>query len=444
MRTVVRQLRRAALLHAGDRAGDGELLEAFVNRRDEAAFELLLRRHGPMVLGVCRRVLRHTQDAEDAFQATFLVLARKAASVRPRDRVGPWLYGVAYRTALKARAMSAKRRIRERQAGEQSRPRGAGEPSADLLGELDAALSRLPARYRVPLVLCELQGLSRKEAARTLALPEGTLSWRLAHARKLLARKLLPAGGVSAVGALSEVLARPALSAGVPPPLLVKTTRAVFRAMAGEALTAGLVSARVVILTEGVMKAMLLNKLKNLGAIALAVLLGAGALGLTYQTAGAQPTGPGATTPAARATADELEELRLEVAALRKGLQATRERVKALEGEVQVLQAAHTASEDRVRRGMAAKALDANNALMQQQWADWLAGRRELKEWVTEPQASNPLTVTETALKSLRQNPDDKQAIEALERALRWLRERQKRHDMPTTTGGPPKNPPPK
>src|SRR5947207_15535004 len=116
-----------------------------------------------MVLGVCRRVLRHAQDAEDAFQATFLVLVKKAAALRSRELVGNWLYGVAHRTALKARAMSVKRREKERRAGEQPRPPlPAEETSEELLGQLDAALSRLPDKYRVPVVLCELEGRSRK------------------------------------------------------------------------------------------------------------------------------------------------------------------------------------------------------------------------------------------------------------------------------------------
>jgi RNA polymerase sigma-70 factor (ECF subfamily) len=122
MRAVIRHLRAAALLHKGDGPTDGQLLELFLDRREEAAFEALLRRHGPMVLGVCQRVLRNVHDAEDAFQATFLVLARKAASIQPRERVGNWLYGVAYRTAMKARTMSAKRRAKERQVSRQETP----------------------------------------------------------------------------------------------------------------------------------------------------------------------------------------------------------------------------------------------------------------------------------------------------------------------------------
>src|SRR5438105_11050539 len=135
MNPVMRQLRVAAVLCHGDGRSDGQLLEAFADRREEAAFTALLRRHGPMVLGVCRRVLRNAHDADDAFQATFLVLVRKAASVRPRELVGNWLYGVAYRTALKAKALAVKRSAKERRMPPQETHHD--EPPADWLPLLD-------------------------------------------------------------------------------------------------------------------------------------------------------------------------------------------------------------------------------------------------------------------------------------------------------------------
>src|SRR5262245_8284246 len=184
---------------------DGELLGHFVARRDGRAFAELLRRHGPMVLSTCRRLLRHEQDAEDAFQATFLVLARKAASVVPREAVGGWLYGVACRTAQAARGRRRRRETREKQMGEL--PERAAPPALDRLWEelvplLDRELGRLPEKYRLAVVLCELEGRSRKEVARQLGIPEGTLSSRLATARKLLARRL-----GQGVGALAVALA---------------------------------------------------------------------------------------------------------------------------------------------------------------------------------------------------------------------------------------------
>src|SRR5271165_4953421 len=137
---------------------DGQLLASFVARRDEAAFAALVCRHGQMVFGVCQRVLHHAQDAEDAFQATFLVLARKAGSVVPRELVGNWLYGVAYRTALKAKAVAARRRVRERQVVEMPEPPApSGDVWPDLRPLLDRELERLPEKYRVPVVLCDLE-----------------------------------------------------------------------------------------------------------------------------------------------------------------------------------------------------------------------------------------------------------------------------------------------
>src|SRR5262245_54748785 len=145
---------------------DGQLLEHFVTRQDGASLEAIVDRHGLMVWGVCRRVLRDHHDAEDAFQATFLVLARKASSVLPRERLGNWLYGVAFQTAMNARAMRAKRRARETQVPDMPEPMVEPDDLRDALAEsLDRELSRLPDKYRIPLVLCELEGQTHREAA---------------------------------------------------------------------------------------------------------------------------------------------------------------------------------------------------------------------------------------------------------------------------------------
>src|SRR5262249_34190816 len=151
---VLQHLREVALFRDGAGRTDGELLELYVSRRDEAAFEALVRRHGPMVLGVCRRILRHEADADDAFQATFLVLVRKAGSLRARGLVGNWLYGVAHNTALKAKAMNRTRRQKEREAGTVAKREAVEEVWVQVQALLDAELSRLPDRYRVPIVLC--------------------------------------------------------------------------------------------------------------------------------------------------------------------------------------------------------------------------------------------------------------------------------------------------
>src|SRR5438552_13817363 len=166
------------LHRAGENQTDGQLLARFVATRDEATFAALVRRHGPMVLGVCRRVLGHFHDAEDAFQATFLVLARKAASVCRRDSVSCYLHGVAYHTAMRAATAIARRRKRERQVDNMPHPAVAPPEAQDWLPLLDRELNRLPEKYRSAIVLCDLEGRMRREAARLLNIAEGTLSSR--------------------------------------------------------------------------------------------------------------------------------------------------------------------------------------------------------------------------------------------------------------------------
>ncbi len=273
---VLDRLRKAALARDGCGLSDGQLLERYVAGRDEAAFEALVRRHGPMVWGVVRRVAGNGPDAEDAFQATFLVLVRKAAGLRARELVGNWLYGVAYRTALKARTAAARRRARERQVEQMPHPEvAADEAWSDLQPLLDRELERLPEKYRVPLVLCELEGRGRKEVARQLRLPEGTLSSRLATARRMLAARLTRRGLTLSAAALGAVLSRQAAPAAVPRALLVSTVNVAKAAR--HATAVGAVPAGVSALTDGVLKGMLMRKLK----LTTALLLGAAVLGVT-------------------------------------------------------------------------------------------------------------------------------------------------------------------
>src|SRR5205807_9145249 len=178
--TVVQHLRRAALLQDGAGLTDGQLLRCFLEQRDDAAFAALVQRHAGMVWGVCRRLLDH-HDAEDAFQATFLVLVRKAAGV-PRGAVANWLYGVARQTAVRLRATAAKRGRRETQVVTMPEPTVPEVRDADLQVAVDEELSRLPDHYRSVVVLCDLEGMTRKEAARQLGIPEGSVASRLARA----------------------------------------------------------------------------------------------------------------------------------------------------------------------------------------------------------------------------------------------------------------------
>src|SRR5688572_8800593 len=169
---VIQRLCAVAAPHDDVGATDGQLLERFVRQREEAALATLIRRHARLVWGVCRRMLANSHDAEDAFQATFLVLVRRAASVVPRDVVASWLYGVAQQTARKARATTARRTQRERQVAVMPEPATSRRtPVDDLPAALDEELRRLPDKYRVAILLCDLEGKTRKEAARALGWP---------------------------------------------------------------------------------------------------------------------------------------------------------------------------------------------------------------------------------------------------------------------------------
>ena len=290
MSEVIQHLRRTVLLRDGAGLTDGQLLEDFISRRDEAALAALVRRHGPMVWGVCRRVLRNHHDAEDAFQATFLVLVRKAASIASREMVANWLYGVAHQTALKARATAAKRRARERQVTEMPEPAVAEQDLwHDLQPLLDQELSRLPDKYRVVIVLCDLEGKTRKEAARQLGVPEGTVASRLARARAMLAKRLARHGLAVSGGALAAVLSQNVASAGVPTSVVSSTIKAASLVAAGQA-AAGMISAKVAALTEGVLKAMLLTKLKIATVVLLVAVAAAGSGGFPYRRWGRSRT----------------------------------------------------------------------------------------------------------------------------------------------------------
>lgn len=276
LNAVIRHVRRVVLVSSSDE----ELLVALACRRDEDAFEVLCKRHGPMVWAVCRRVLRHTQDAEDAFQATFLVLIRKSASIRKRGSIASWLYGVAYRTARKALAVNARRRQFENLAA--CRPRSVVEEDH---WDLDREVSALPEKYRLPVVLCELQGRTRKEVAELLKIPEGTLSSRLATARKTLARRLGDRGALLGIGA--------AAPAKVPAPLMMSTVQTGLSLVAGGE-AAGVISGNAILLSQGVLRAMLLMKLKSV-ATAVVVLgsLGAGVGTYSHQVLAIGPPAAG-------------------------------------------------------------------------------------------------------------------------------------------------------
>jgi RNA polymerase sigma factor (sigma-70 family) len=213
---------------------DGQLLERFVSQREEAAFALLVRRHGPLVLGLCRRLLGNAADAHDAFQATFLVLVRKAHALDKRGSLAGWLYAVAYRVAVRARARAARRRDCERQACRMRARNTAGEPADPDLGPVLAEeLNRLPEKYRSPVVLCYLEGKTHAEAARQLRWPLGTVRGRVARARDLLRRRLARRGLALSTGLLAA-LSPGGAAAAIPATMLRATVQAALLEAAGQ------------------------------------------------------------------------------------------------------------------------------------------------------------------------------------------------------------------
>jgi RNA polymerase sigma factor (sigma-70 family) len=298
--SLLRFLRR--IVRPGeDDTTDRQLLERFACGHDEAAFAALVERHGPMVFGVCRRVLHNAHDAEDAFQAAFLVLARKAGSLRRPEALGNWLYGVAHRTALEARSRDAKRRARERESAEKPTV----DPNRDLVwGEiravLDREVSRLPDKYRAAFVLCYLEGRTNEEAARLLRCPKGTILSRLAWARQRLRDRLARRGVTLAAGAVAFLTAD-RLSAAVPAELIKATASAARGFVGGQAVA----SAEVTALAKGVLQAMFLDQFK----LATMALLAAALLGVGLAWLG-QPTWASGTReeadPAAPARTEQL------------------------------------------------------------------------------------------------------------------------------------------
>ncbi len=304
---------------------DGQLLARFIASRDEMSFALLVRRHGPMVWRLCLRVLGHVQDAEDCFQAAFLVLACKAASVVKRESVGSFLYGVAYRTALDAKASNARRRTREKQVEDMPHPEVAPGDLTDWRPWLDRELSRLPEKYRTAVILCDLEGRTRKEVARQLRVPEGTLSSRLAMGRRLLAKRL-SRYGLSLSGA---VLAEDAASASVARSLLSSTTKAVV----GQAS----LSRSVDVLVKGALQTMLMTKLKMaVGAVMVVVALATS--GLVYRASGQSAPAVTERRPDSKPRS-ELAALRRENELLKLNLEVVLEKVRAQEAELRTVKA---------------------------------------------------------------------------------------------------------
>jgi RNA polymerase sigma factor (sigma-70 family) len=286
---VMRQLRRLAPRE--DPTSDAQLLAQFCSRQDEAAFEALVRRHGPMVLGICRRVLRRTQDVEDAFQATFLVLVRRAGSLAQPELLGNFLYGVARRIALEARAHDHRRRARERQAIPMTQVDDTAQAAwNEVHALLDEELGQLPDKYRAPLVLCYLQGQTNQAAARSLGIAVGSMSWRLAKGRQLLRRRLRRRGVALSTGLLAAALSHGNAGACVSAPLLHATVQVGLQAASGISIG----STQVAALARTALRSLATAHSSLLGALVLTLVLAAGG-GLA--ALGTRPPGVRADAP---------------------------------------------------------------------------------------------------------------------------------------------------
>ncbi len=430
---------------------DRELLDRFVAARDEAAFEALVHRHGPMVFGLCRRVLGNEHDAADAFQATFLVFARRGASVVRRDSVGSWLYAVAYRTAQALRGAIARRRARERQLDPVPHPEVPPAEPHDWLPILDREVARLPEKYRQAVVLYYLEGRGHREAALQLGVPEGTLSSRLVKARGLLARRLARYGPCLSAGAVATLLSE-GTAAAAPAPLVAETVRAASLVAAGQLAA---VSTPAALLTKGVLTSMFLTKLKLVAAVVM-VAASLGVTGLAYRAAAADEPAPGKPP-------SEIDALRRENRLLKLNLEVVLEKVRAQEDELRALRGPQGARDDRLRRAQEALEVErqraANKERLAEEWkkkaaavqreradaellkaldearmasdaerrkaAELLEHQNALKRKLTAPPSAEAEKLIEEALKALRGARDadgQRRAAEALEQALRRLK----------------------
>jgi RNA polymerase sigma factor (sigma-70 family) len=306
--TLLRYLHRLRAAQGEAALPDKALLQRFRKEGDQAAFEVLLWRYGPMVWGLGRRLLGTEQDAEDVFQATFLVLARRAGAVGKPGSLGSWLHQVAFRLALRVRAKAAKRTAAEKRRPSLSTAAPPATPTdlaarRQLRAVVDEEVAGLPGKYRAPVILCYLQGKTYAEAAEQLNLPKGTVSIRLLRARQLLRGRLTRRGLAFPAGALAGLLAQEAAPAMVPGHLVGSAFRAGISFAGGQAVTGAVVSAQAVCLMKGVLQAMFWTRVKIATAVVLTV-LGVG-LGLwAYQPAAAETSDRGtraAPKPAGKA-----------------------------------------------------------------------------------------------------------------------------------------------
>ncbi len=306
-------------------ASDAELLECFVSQRDEVAFEVLLRRHGPMVHAVCLRVLHHKQDAEDAFQATFLVLAHKAATVLPGSKLAGWLHGVAHKTALKARCRAHHRSEVEKRVPVRSpEEMHADLHAAEVEAVLDQEIGGLPERYRLPIILCDLEGRLRAEVAGMLRCSEGTLSSRLTRGRRMLADRLHRRGVELTVAGIALVLT--SQTNVLAESLILQTVPVALSSLACSAGVGGAASPKVAQLATGVMKSMFLNKLRTaaIGVLGATTLVSAALASYESQAAPASTPAPIAAAENAKDSSESPTDIEVRLLRNRKVLKELR------------------------------------------------------------------------------------------------------------------------
>jgi len=290
MQHVLRHLRKVLAPRGESAASDWDLLDRFAAAHDETAFEVVVWRHHQMVVSVCSRILADSNDVEDAFQATFLVLARKAGSLRRTGSLSSWLFGVARRVALEARARGSRRHVPDLVYV----PPACPEPCDEIVRQelrcvFDEVLGQLPEKYRAPIVMCYLEGLTYEEAGQRLGCPKGTVSTRLTRARELLKIRLTGRGLAVSAGSLAAWLCASAASAATPVSLVASAIKAATAAAAMKTV-AGTIAPKVAALTQGVLKAMFMTKLKKLTALTLLLALAAfgGGLATHHRAAGQQ------------------------------------------------------------------------------------------------------------------------------------------------------------
>jgi RND family efflux transporter MFP subunit len=310
MQTLVRLIHKVAGARSLGSETDDRLLERFVAGRDDNAFRALVDRHGPMVLGVCGRILRDANDVEDAFQATFLVLVRKAGSIGRPQLLANWLHGVARRTALEARTRAQRRRMREQQRVETAtgEPKGAAF-AADVKPALDEEIGWLPERYRVPVILCYLEGRTNEEAARIIGCPKGTVLSRLASARQRLRVRLTRRGLAPTVG-MTAALASASLRAAVPAALARRLVETAI--LGGGASLSAPLGAEVISLANGVLNAMFWTKATYVVAILLSLVLVGG--GLVLWAPAVNSAGPPEARKVSTAAVQEKDEAKTKAA----------------------------------------------------------------------------------------------------------------------------------